>query len=42
VLVIGRNDAGEAVGVAHASKPLEDIRNKVRKLNGGTVEEFEL
>jgi len=34
VLVIGRNDAGEAAGVTHASKLLEDIPNKVRELNG--------
>jgi len=34
VLVIGRNDAGEAVGVAHAEKLLEDIPNKVRDILG--------
>jgi len=34
VLVIGRNDAGEAVGVVHASKLLEDIPNKVRDILG--------
>jgi len=30
VLIIGRNDAGEAMGVSHAHKLLEDIPNKVR------------
>jgi ATP-dependent DNA helicase RecG len=34
VLVIGRDDAGEAVGVAHAGKLLEDIPNKVRDILG--------
>jgi len=34
VLVIGRNDGGEPVGVAHASKLLEDIPNKVRDIQG--------
>jgi len=34
VLVIGRNDAGEAVGVSQASKLLEDIPNKVRDILG--------
>jgi len=34
VLVIGRNDAGQAVGVAHARKLLEDIPNKVRDILG--------
>jgi len=38
VLVIGRNDAGEAVGVAHAGKLLEDIPNKVRDILGIIVE----
>jgi len=33
-LVIGRNDAGEAVGVTHAGKLLEDIPNKVRDILG--------
>jgi len=34
VLVIGRNDAGEVVGVTHAGKLLEDIPNKVRDILG--------
>jgi len=34
VLVIGRNDAGEPVGVSQASKLLEDIPNKVRDILG--------
>ncbi len=38
VLVIGRNDAGEAVGVSQASKLLEDIPNKVRDILGIMVE----
>jgi len=38
VLVIGRNDAGEAVVVANANKLLEDIPNKVRDILGIMVE----
>jgi len=38
-LVIGRNDAGEAVGVSQASKLLEDIPNKVRDIRGIMVAE---
>jgi len=38
VLVIGRNDAGEAVGVSQAGKLLEDIPNKVRDILGIMVE----
>ncbi len=38
VLVVGRNDDGEAVGVAHAGKLLEDIPNKVRNILGIMVE----
>jgi ATP-dependent DNA helicase RecG len=34
VLVIGRNDKGEVVGVANAGKLLEDLPNKVRDLLG--------
>ena len=34
VLVIGRNDRGQAVGVANAAKLLEDIPNKVRDVLG--------
>jgi len=38
VLVIGCNDAGEALGVAHAGKLLEDIPNKVRDILGIMLE----
>jgi predicted HTH transcriptional regulator len=38
VLVIGRNDRGEAVGVADAAKLLEDIPNKVRDILGIMVD----
>ena len=38
-LVIGRNDASQAVGVAHAGKLLEDIPNKVRDILGIMVAE---
>jgi ATP-dependent DNA helicase RecG len=38
VLVIGRNDAGEAVGISQAGKLLEDIPNKVRDILGIMVE----
>jgi len=38
VLVIGRNDAGEAVGVSQTSKLLEDIPNKVRDILGIMIE----
>lgn len=38
VLIIGRNDRGEAVGVADASKLLEDLPNKIRDLLGIIVE----
>lgn len=38
VLVIGRNDKGEAVGVADAGRLLEEIPNKVRDLLGIMVE----
>jgi ATP-dependent DNA helicase RecG len=34
VLVIGRNDEGEAVGISQAGKLLEDIPNKVRDILG--------
>ncbi len=34
VLVVGRNDDGEAVVAAHAGKLLEDIPNKVRDILG--------
>ena len=34
VLVIGRNDKGEAVGVANARKLLEDLPNKIRDVLG--------
>ena len=33
-LIIGRNDAGVAVGVSNAKKLLEDIPNKVRDILG--------
>jgi hypothetical protein len=38
VLVIGRNDKGEVVGVAAAAKLLEDLPNKIRDLLGMLVE----
>ena len=38
VLAIGRNDKGEAVGVADAARLLEEIPNKVRDLLGIMVE----
>ncbi|MEN3291998.1 MAG: ATP-dependent helicase RecG, partial [Burkholderiales bacterium] len=38
VLVIGRNDAGVAVGVPNARKLLEDIPNKVRDILGILVD----
>ncbi len=38
VLVIGRNDAGEAVGVADARQLLETLPNKVRDLLGIIVD----
>jgi ATP-dependent DNA helicase RecG len=38
VLIIGRNDRGEAVGVAGASKLLEDLPNKIRDLLGIVVD----
>ncbi len=38
VLVIGRNDKGEAVGVKGAAKLLEDIPNKVRDILGIMVD----
>ncbi|MDP1526470.1 MAG: ATP-binding protein [Rhodocyclaceae bacterium] len=38
VLVIGRDDRGEAVGVAEAARLLEEIPNKVRDLLGIMVE----
>jgi ATP-dependent DNA helicase RecG len=38
VLVIGRNDAGVAVGVRNARKLLEDIPNKVRDILGILVD----
>jgi ATP-dependent DNA helicase RecG len=34
VLVIGRNDKGEAVGVPNAHKLLEDLPNKIRDVLG--------
>jgi ATP-dependent DNA helicase RecG len=34
VLVIGRNDKGEPVGVSHAEKLLEDLPNKIRDVLG--------
>lgn len=34
VLVIGRNDRGQAVGVANAVRLLEEIPNKVRDVLG--------
>ena len=37
-LIIGRNDAGEAVGIKDAKKLLEDIPNKVRDILGIIVE----
>jgi len=33
-LIIGRNNAGEAVGVAHSEKLLEDLPNKIRDVLG--------
>src|SRR4030095_1398994 len=38
VLVIGRNDKGEAVGVKDASRLLQDIPNKVRDILGIMVD----
>lgn len=38
VLIIGRNDHGETVGVVGASKLLEDLPNKIRDLLGIIVE----
>ena len=38
VLVIGRNDKGEAVGVKAASRLLQDIPNKVRDILGIMVD----
>ena len=38
VLVIGRNDKGQVVGVADAKKLLEDLPNKIRDLLGMIVE----
>lgn len=38
VLVIGRNDRGEAIGVAHAARLLEEIPNKVRDVLGIMVD----
>jgi len=38
VLVIGKNDDGEVVGLANAGKLLEDIPNKVRDLLGIMVD----
>ena len=38
VLVIGRNDKGQVVGVADAKKLLEDLPNKIRDLLGILVE----
>ena len=37
VLVIGKNDCGEVVGVANAARLLEDIPNKVRDILGIVV-----
>ena len=34
VLIIGRNDKGEPVGVSHAEKLLEDLPNKIRDVLG--------
>lgn len=36
-LVIGKNDRGEVVGIAHAARLLEDIPNKVRDILGIVV-----
>jgi predicted HTH transcriptional regulator len=38
VLVIGRNDKGEVVGVKDASRLLQDIPNKVRDILGIMVD----
>ena len=38
VLIIGRNDAGQAVGITDTRKLLEDIPNKVRDLLGIMVD----
>src|SRR5882724_11640579 len=38
VLVIGRNDKGEAVGVRNAAKLLEDLPNKIRDVLGIMVD----
>jgi ATP-dependent DNA helicase RecG len=38
VLIIGRNDKGQVVGVADAKKLLEDLPNKIRDLLGILVE----
>lgn len=38
VLVIGRNDQGEAVGIGNGAKLLEDLPNKIRDLLGIIVE----
>ena len=37
VLVIGKNDSGEVVGVTNATRLLEDIPNKVRDILGIVV-----
>ena len=37
VLIIGRNDRGEAVGVSDATKLLEDLPNKIRDMLGVMV-----
>ena len=34
VLIIGKNDKGEAVGVPQAAKLLEDLPNKIRDVLG--------
>ena len=34
VLVVGRNDQGQPVGVANAAKLLEDLPNKIRDVLG--------
>ena len=38
VLVIGRNDKGEVVGLTRAKKLLEDVPNKVRDVLGIMVD----
>ncbi|MFZ2961077.1 MAG: ATP-binding protein, partial [Candidatus Ozemobacteraceae bacterium] len=37
ILVIGKNDKGEVIGVPHSAKLMEDIPNKVRDILGMVV-----